>query len=176
MPVLIAWIALALLAPAQRLAPYAATPHDVVDRMLALAGVTATDVVVDLGCGDGRIPVRAAQKFGARGRGVDLDPRRIDEAQANARAAGVEHLTEFVVGDALKADVSEATVVTLFLGSEGNARLRPILQSQLRPGARIVSHAFSMGPEWPPHRVERFTSADGDAVTLYLWIIHAEGR
>jgi len=145
MPVLIAWIALALLAPAQRLAPYAATPHDVVDRMLALAGVTATDVVVDLGCGDGRIPVRAAQKFGARGRGVDLDPRRIDEAQANARAAGVEHLTEFVVGDALKADVSEATVVTLFLGSEGNAQLR--LEDRARGSCRTPS---AWGPSGRP--------------------------
>jgi cyclopropane fatty-acyl-phospholipid synthase-like methyltransferase len=154
-----------------RLAPYAPTPRDVVDRMLALAAVQSGDLLVDLGCGDGRIPIRAAQKFGARAIGVDIDPRRIEESKANARAAAVEHLTEFRVEDALKTDVSAATVVTLFLGSEGNAKLRPILQRQLKAGARIVSHAFSMGPAWPPDKVDRFTNEHGDAVTLYLWIV-----
>jgi precorrin-6B methylase 2 len=152
-----------------RLAPYAPTPMDVVDRMLALAAVQSGDLLVDLGCGDGRIPIRAAQKFGARAIGVDIDPRRIEESKANAKAASVEHLTEFRVEDALKTDVSAATVVTLFIGSEGNATLRPILQRQLKAGTRIVSHAFSMGPEWPPDKVDRFTNENGDAVTLYLW-------
>jgi precorrin-6B methylase 2 len=152
-----------------RLAPYAPTPMDVVDRMLALAAVQPGDLLIDLGCGDGRIPIRAAQKFGARAIGVDIDPRRIDESKANSKAASVEHLTEFRVEDALKTDVSAATVVTLFLGSEGNAKLRPILQRQLKAGTRIVSHAFSMGPEWPPDKVDRFTNENGDAVTLYLW-------
>jgi precorrin-6B methylase 2 len=152
-----------------RLAPYAPTPMDVVDRMLALAAVQPGDLLIDLGCGDGRIPIRAAQKFGARAIGVDIDPRRIEESKVNSKAASVEHLTEFRVEDALKTDVSAATVVTLFIGSEGNAKLRPILQRQLKAGTRIVSHAFSMGPEWPPDKVDRFTNENGDAVTLYLW-------
>ena len=163
--------ALFLTAGGQKLAPYAPTPPDVVERMLALAQVSARDVLIDLGCGDGRIAIRAAQKFGIRASGVDIDPRRIEESKANAKAAGVEHLTEFRVEDALQTDVSQATVVTLFIGSEGNLKLRPVLQRQLKPGARIVSHAFSMGPDWPPDRVDRFTNADGDAVTLYLWTI-----
>jgi cyclopropane fatty-acyl-phospholipid synthase-like methyltransferase len=155
----------------QKLAPYAPTPPDVIDRMLALAQVSPRDVLIDLGCGDGRIAIRAAQKFGIRASGVDIDPRRIEESKANAKAAGVEHLTEFRVEDALQTDVSPATVVTLFIGTEGNRKLRPSLQRQLKPGARIVSHAFSMGPEWPPDRVDRFTNADGNTVTLYLWRI-----
>lgn len=162
-------IAMLALLPQQSLAPYVPTPQDVVDRMLALAEVTRDDVVYDLGCGDGRIPITAASQYGARGVGVDIDPRRIEEAKANARAAGVEHLVEFRVEDALAADVSPATVVTLYLLGSSNARLRPLLTRQLRPGARIVSHAFSMGREWPADRIDRFTSARGDEVTLYLW-------
>ncbi len=104
------------------------------------------DVVYDLGCGDGRIPIAAAKIFGARGVGIDIDPRRIEESRVNAKAAGVEHLVEFRLGDALEADVSPATVVTLYMLGSGNAALRPVLTRQLRPGARIVSHAFSMGP------------------------------
>ncbi|HSC29944.1 MAG TPA: class I SAM-dependent methyltransferase [Vicinamibacterales bacterium] len=164
----------ALLAPQQSLAPYVPTPPDVVDRMLALAGVTRDDVVYDLGCGDGRIPIAAAKKYGARGVGIDFDPRRIDESRANAKAAGVEHLVEFRLQDAMQADVSPATVVTLYLLGSSNAKLRPILTRQLRPGARIVSHAFSMGPSWPADRIEQFTSERGDEVTLYLWT--ADGR
>lgn len=160
-----------LLLQSQRLAPFAPTPLDVVDRMLALAQVTRGDVVIDLGCGDGRIAVRAAQKFGVRALGVDIDARLIEASKANAKAAGVEHLTEFRVEDALTTDVSGATVVTLFIGSEGNAKLRPILQEQLKPGARVVSHAFSMGAGWPPDKVDRFTNENGDVVTLYLWTI-----
>ena len=155
----------------QRLAPFAPTPPDVVDRMLTLARVTRDDVLIDLGCGDGRIPIRAAVKYGTRAIGVDIDPRRIAESRQNAKAAGVEHLTEFRVEDALTTNVSGATVVTLFIGSDGNAKLRPILRKQLKAGARVVSHAFSMGPAWPADTVDRFTSADGDQVTLYLWIL-----
>ena len=155
----------------QSLAPYLPTPEDVVDRMLELAEVTKDDLVVDLGSGDGRIPIRAARKYGARGLGIDIDPRRIEESIANAKQAGVAHLVEFRQGDALQADVSAATVVTLYLLSSSNAKLRPILQQQLKPGARIVSHAFSMGPEWPADKVDRFVSANGDQVTLYLWRI-----
>lgn len=156
---------------ARLLAPYYSTPPEVVDRMLELARVTKSDVVYDLGSGDGRIPIRAAGKYGARGVGIDIVPARIDESRANARAAGVEHLVQFRLEDALAADVSDATVVTLYLLSSFNAKLRPRLQAQLRPGSRVVSHAFSMGPEWPPDTVEQFTTASGDTVTLYLWVV-----
>jgi len=162
--------AVVLLLP-QNLAPYHPTPEDVVDRMLALAQVTRQDTVLDLGCGDGRIPIRAAQKYGARGVGVDIDPKRIDESKANARKAGVEPLVEFRLEDAMTTDVSGATVVTLYLLSSSNATLKPILTRQLKPGSRIVSHAFSMGPDWPADEIDRFISARGDEVTLYLWKI-----
>jgi SAM-dependent methyltransferase len=158
----------------QSLAPYVPTPEDVVDRMLRLAGTTGSDVVYDLGSGDGRIPIAAARQYGARGVGIDIDPRRIEESRANAKAAGVESLVEFRLQNALEADVSDATVVTLYMLASGNAALRPILTRQLRPGARIVSHAFSMGPTWPAETVEHFTSARGDEVTLYLW--KADGK
>jgi len=154
---------------AQNLAPYVPTPEDVVDRMLELARTTPRDVVYDLGCGDGRIPIAAAKQYGARGVGIDIDPKRIEESRANAKAAGVEHLVEFRVQDALEADVSGATVVTLFMLASGNAKLRPVLTRQLKPGARIVSHAFSMGTSWPPDKIDQFISARGDEVTLYLW-------
>jgi len=155
----------------QTLAPYIATPDDVVDRMLAFAQVTKEDVVYDLGCGDGRIPIAAAVKYGARGVGLDIDPGLIERSRANARAAGVEDRVEFRVQDVLTADVSPATVVTLFLLSSSNEKLRPMLTRQLKPGARIVSHAFSMGRSWPADRVDQFVSARGDEVTLYLWQI-----
>ncbi|OFW03913.1 MAG: hypothetical protein A3I61_07695 [Acidobacteria bacterium RIFCSPLOWO2_02_FULL_68_18] len=154
-------------------APFVPTPPDVVDRMLVLAGVRATDVVYDLGCGDGRIVIAAARTWGARGVGVDLDPARIEEARQNARRAGVEHLVTFRVEDARDTDVSRATVVTLYLVAALNAQLRPRLAAQLRPGARIVSHNFPIG-DWEPDRVEVFRSADGQARTLYLW--NAVGR
>jgi predicted RNA methylase len=155
----------------QSLAPYIATPEDVVDRMLALAGTTSRDVVYDLGCGDGRIPIAAAKKYGARGVGLDIDPKLIDLARGNARSAGVEALVEFRVQNVLEADISPASVVTLYLLSSSNDRLRPMLQQQLKPGARIVSHAFSMGRAWPADKVDQFVSARGDEVTLYLWRI-----
>ena len=158
-----------LLGLPQNLAPFIATPEDVVDRMLVLAGVTKDDVVYDLGCGDGRIPIAAAKKYGAHGVGIDIDPKRIEESKANAKAAGVEHLVRFRVENALTADVSAATVVTLYLLSSSNRALRPLLQRQLKPGSRIVSHAFSMGSDWPADKVDQFVSARGDEVTLYLW-------
>ena len=150
------------------LAPFVPTPNDVVNRMLTLAGVTENDVVYDIGCGDGRIVIAAARDFGARGVGIDIDPQRIAEANANAEQAGVQHLVEFIEQDAMESDVSDATVVTLYLLSSSNARLRPILTRQLRSGARIVSHAFSMG-DWDPDRVDRFEDARGSTRTLYLW-------
>jgi SAM-dependent methyltransferase len=158
----------------QSLAPYVPTPHDVVNRMLTLAKVTKDDVVYDLGCGDGRIVIAAAKQYGARGVGVDIDPIRIEESVANAKAAGVEELVEFRLQDALTVNVSPATVVTLYLLSSSNAKLRPVLTRQLRPGARIIAHAFSMGPSWPADEIDRFTSVDGNETTLYLWI--ADGK
>ena len=150
------------------LAPFVPTPQDVVDRMLELAGVTENDVVYDLGCGDGRIVITAARRFGARGVGVDIDPVRIAESNANARQAGVEHLVRFLEQDAMTVDVSEATVVTLYLLSSSNLKLRPLLTSQLPVGARIVSHAFSMG-DWAADEVDRFEDVRGNTRTLYLW-------
>ena len=164
---------LALAAPQVPQAPYVATPPDVVDRMLGLASVTSDDVVYDLGCGDGRIVIAAAQRFGARGVGVDIDPVRIAEARRNAVRAQVEHLVTFRLEDVLNTDVSEATVVTLYLLSAQNVALRPALTRQLRPGARIVSHNFAMG-DWEADAVETFTDADGQSRTLYLWT--ADGR
>jgi SAM-dependent methyltransferase len=163
-----------LLPPDQSLAPYVPSPPEVVDRMLALASVTSRDVVYDLGCGDGRIPIAAAKKYGARGVGLDIDPKRIEEARVNAKAAGVEHLVEFRVEDVMRADVSPATVVTLYLLTSSNLKLRPMLTRQLKPGARIVSHAFSMGSEWPADKIDRFNTSNGDEITLYLW--RADGR
>ena len=150
------------------LAPYVPSPYDVVNRMLTLAEVTADDVVYDLGSGDGRIVITAAQRYGARGVGIDIDPQRIAESNANAERAGVQHLVEFIEMDVMEADVSEATVVTLYLLSSSNARLRPILTRQLRPGARIVSHAFSMG-DWEADVVDRYEDVRGHTRTLYLW-------
>jgi precorrin-6B methylase 2 len=163
-----------LVTPPQRLAPFVATPEDVVDRMLALAGTTKDDVVYDLGSGDGRIPIRAALKYGARGVGIEIDAKLVETSRANAKTAGVAHLVEFRQQDVLEADVTPATVVTLYILTSGNAKLRPLLTRQLRHGARIVSHAFSMGSTWPADKTDHFTSADGDEVTLYLWI--ADGK
>lgn len=158
---------------APNLAPFVPTPAEVVDRMLALAKVGKDDVVYDLGCGDGRIVIAAAKKYGARGVGVDIDPQRIAESEANARAAGVSDRVTFKLQDALKTDVSEATVVTLYLLSSSNLKLRPILTKQLKPGARIVAHAFSMG-DWEPDAVDTFTDSAGGTRTLYLW--KADGK
>jgi SAM-dependent methyltransferase len=154
------------------LAPFVPTPQDVVERMLALAQVSKGDVVVDLGSGDGRLVVTAAKQFGARGIGIDIDPARIADGRANAARAGVESLVEFREQDALQADLSKATVVTLYLLSSSNVKLRPMLLSQLKPGARIVSHQFGMG-DWPPEKVETFTDSNGTSRTLYLWTVGA---
>ena len=149
------------------------TPQHVVDRMLALAKVTANDVVYDLGCGDGRIVITAAKRYGARAVGVDFDPERIKESNANAKAAGVEHLVKFIEADAMKVDVSEATVVTLYLLSSSNAALRPILTRQLKPGARIVSHSFKMG-DWQPEKTESIADESGFTRSIHLWT--ADGK
>ena len=141
------------------------TPNDVVSKMLELAQVTAKDIVYDLGCGDGRIVITAAQKYGARGVGIDIDPQRIREARENASRGKVNDRVRFMQADLFEADIGEATVVTLYLLTELNLKLRPKLMADLKPGTRVVSHAFSMG-DWKPERSER---VDGSAV--YLWRI-----
>jgi cyclopropane fatty-acyl-phospholipid synthase-like methyltransferase len=154
-------------------APFVATPPDVVRRMLSLAAVGPKDLLYDLGSGDGRIVIAAARDFGARGVGVDIDPARIYDSEVNAKLAGVERRVTFKLQDALETDVSDATVVTLYMLSAINVKLRPILTKQLRPGARIVSHSFAMG-DWEPDRVETFRDEQGTSRTLYLWI--ADGK
>ena len=170
MVVLIAILFTPLLLDAQSrsLAPFVPTPSDVVDRMLTLARVGPRDLVYDLGCGDGRIVITAAQKFGARGVGVDIDANLINQAEANAKAAGVDRRVKFLVQDAMTVDVSDATVVTLYLLSASNVKLRPILTRQLRRGARIVSHSFAMG-DWEPDVVDTFRDVNWTSRTLYLW-------
>ena len=150
------------------LAPYSPTPMDVVERMLALAGVGSRDVVYDLGSGDGRIVIAAAQKFGARGVGIDIDPALVTRARSNAQQAGVEARVSFRVQDAMTVDVSDATVVTLYLLAASNVKLRPILTRTLRPGARIVAHNYPIG-DWEPDVVDTFTDAAGTTRTLFLW-------
>jgi cyclopropane fatty-acyl-phospholipid synthase-like methyltransferase len=145
---------------------YVPTPQPVVDAMLKLAGVTDKDVVYDLGCGDGRIPITAAQKFGARGVGIDIDPKRIEEANENAKAAGVTDKVKFLTEDLFQSDISDATVVTLYLLPSLNERLMPKLKKDLKPGTRVVSHAFSMGDSWPPDQ-----RGEADGKSVYLWII-----
>lgn len=159
--------------PQQLLAPYVPTPQPVVEKMLELAGVTSKDIVYDIGCGDGRIVITAAKKYGARAVGIDIDPERIRESKANAKAAGVEDLVTFRLEDAMEADISEATVVTLYLLTASNETLRPILTKQLKPGARIVSHSFGMG-DWKPLKTEKVPDENGFNRTLYLWV--ADGK
>jgi SAM-dependent methyltransferase len=153
-----------------KLAPFVPTPQEVVDRMLEMASVTKSDVVYDLGCGDGRLVITAAKRYGARGVGVDIDAARIAESKANAKAAGVEHLVEFRQQDALTVDVAPASVVTLYLLTAANLKLRPTLQKTLKPGSRIVSHQFGMG-DWVPAKTETVTDTRGTTRLLYLWEI-----
>ncbi len=152
------------------LAPFVPTPMAVVEKMLEMANVTKEDVVYDLGCGDGRIVVTAAEKYGARGVGIDLDPRRIAESQERAKRAGVTSLVRFLQQDVMKADFSQATVVTLYLLPESNELLRPLLEKQLKPGARVVSHNYEI-PGWEQKQIgyEVVTTEDGTQHTIYLY-------
>jgi SAM-dependent methyltransferase len=139
------------------------TPEEVVEAMLRLAEVGPDDIVYDLGSGDGRIPIAAARRFGARGVGIDLDPKLVAQATRTAREAGVADRVTFVEADIFDADISKATVVTLYLLTSINERLRPKLQKELRPGTRIVSHQFRMG-DWQPDR-----EIVVDYRPLFLW-------
>ena len=139
------------------------TPNEVVDAMLKMAEVTKADTVYDLGCGDGRIVIAAAQKYGARGVGIDIDPERVAEATENTRKAKVSDRVKIVQGDLFEADISAATVVTLYLLTDLNLKLRPKLLRDLKPGTRVVSHAFNMG-DWKPERQARV-----QGTSVYLW-------
>jgi SAM-dependent methyltransferase len=158
--------------PIKRDVPYVPTPQPVVDEMLKLAQVKKEDVVYDLGCGDGRIVVTAAKQYGARGVGVDIDPERIKESKENAEKAGVTDKVKFIQGDLFNVDLKEATVVTLYLLPNINLKLRPKLFRELKPGTRVVSHAFSMG-DWKPEKVIQIP-ADGRDRTIYFWTIPAK--
>jgi precorrin-6B methylase 2 len=149
--------------------PYVPTPQVVVDAMLKLAEVKKGDVVYDLGCGDGRIVVTAAKRFGVKGVGVDLDPDRIEDSKENVKRNKVGKLVTIKHGNVLETDVSKATVVTLYLLPSINLKLKPILQKHLKPGSRIVSHAFDMG-DWEPEK-EIKIKHEGAPYILYLWRI-----
>ena len=146
-------------------APYVTTPDKVVRAMLKLAGVKSSDTVYDLGCGDGRIVIQAAKQYGARGVGIDIDPKRIEEARAKAVKAGVGPQVRFEVNDIFDADIHSATVVTLYLLPDINVRLRPKLLKDLKPGVRVISHAFLMG-NWKPDKQQIVDGND-----IYLWTI-----
>jgi len=150
--------------------PYVPTPPDVVEAMLKLGGVHKGDIHYDLGCGDGRIVIMAAQKFGATGTGVDIDPERIKEAEENAKQAGVTGRVRFLQMNLFDADFHDATVVTLYLLPEVNLKLRPKLLKELKVGTRIVSHQFDMG-DWKPDK-----KVDMDWRTLYLWTVTEQAK
>jgi SAM-dependent methyltransferase len=180
--VLVAWLALgpsrfgaATAALAQdagieskKIVPFVPTPQEVVDKMVELAAVKKEDVVYDLGSGDGRIVITAAKK-GARAVGFEIDPDLVKESRENIRKAGLEKLAEIRQQDILTVDLSGATVVTMYLLPDVNLRLKPHLLSQLKPGSRVVSHAFDMG-DWKPDKLERV-----DGRTIYFWTIPAKG-
>lgn len=164
-------------------APFVTTPQEVVERMLRLAGTGPQDTVLDLGSGDGRIPIAAATLFGARGVGVEIDPRLVALSRENVRRAGVEGRVEIREGDALKADLARASVVTVYLLPFLIDQLQPKFLDELAPGARVVTHAFGM-KGWRPDRSEsvRVTRRDagnespGDASEIHLWVVPAQAR
>ncbi|MDO5522431.1 MAG: class I SAM-dependent methyltransferase [Bacteroidia bacterium] len=145
--------------------PYVPTPMDVVEAMLDLAKVGKNDVVYDLGCGDGRMVVTAAKKYGATGIGVDLNPDRIEDANRNAREQGVTDKVKFYEGNLFDFDFSKANVLTLYLLPDVNLKLKPKILKEMKPGSRVVSHAFDMG-DWEP---DKQISVDGR--TVYLWTV-----
>ncbi|OGP91803.1 MAG: hypothetical protein A2157_17500, partial [Deltaproteobacteria bacterium RBG_16_47_11] len=144
------------------------TPQNVVESMLELAGVKENDVVYDLGCGDGRFVITAAKKFGARGVGIDIDPDRIKESTRNAERQGVINRVRFIEGDLYETDIRGATVITLYLLSDLNLKLRPKLFSELKPGSRVISYTFNMG-DWKPDK-----EGDDRGDIFYYWVIPAK--
>lgn len=153
---------------------YYPTPPETVAEMLRLADIKKGDVLYDLGSGDGRIPIAAARQFGIRAVGIEIDPKLITEAESNARSAGVAQLVRFRNEDMFRIDVSEATVVTLYLSEKLNVLLRPKLLSELRPGSRIISHDFRMG-DWQPEQTVRVPWGKLYR-TVYLWTVPARRK
>jgi SAM-dependent methyltransferase len=151
----------------KKVVPYVPTSPETVSAMLKLAGVQKNDLVMDLGCGDGRIVITAAKEYGAHGIGVDIDPDRIREAKENAEREGVANLVEFRQGDLFDANLRKATVVTLYLLPNVNMKLRPKLWRELKPGTRVVSHSFDM-EDWKPDKNEEAGGAQ-----IFLWVIKA---
>ena len=149
--------------------PFVPTHEKVVDEMLKVAKVGKNDVLYDLGSGDGRIPITAAKRWGTRGVGVDIDPKRIEEARENATKAGVADKVKFMQQDLFETDIKEATVVTLYLLPDVNLRLRPKLLADLKPGTRVVSHNYDMG-DWKPQRTITVKLPDGEH-TVYYWVV-----
>jgi len=166
------WGATAAVAQSSKAAPtapdvvYVPTPQAVVDAMLEVAGVKNTDIVYDLGSGDGRMVITAAKKYGARGVGIEIDPALVKQATANAAAAGVADRVRFVRQNLFDANIRDASVVTLYLLQSINERLRPKLVRELKPGTRVVSHVFNMGPEWPAEKTLMV-----DRSRIFLWTI-----
>ncbi len=153
----------------KKIVPFVPTPQEVVDKMIELAGVKKGDVVYDLGSGDGRIVITAAKK-GARAVGFDVDGDLVKESRENIRKAGLEKMAEIKQQDILTVDLSPASVVTMYLLPDVNLKLRPNIMKQMKPGSRVVSHAFDMG-DWKPDKVERVNGR-----TVYLWTVPAKGR
>jgi precorrin-6B methylase 2 len=150
--------------------PYVPTIEEVVAEMMRLGEVDKNDIVYDLGSGDGRIPITAAKKHGARGFGVDIDPQRVREARENAKKAGVDDKVKFEQGDLFETDISQATVVTLYLLPSVNLKLRPKLLAELKPGTKVVSHNYDMG-DWKPEQTVTVGSH-----TVYVWTIPERGQ
>jgi SAM-dependent methyltransferase len=171
MKLLVAVLAASLAAPQTTRLPqpgvrYVPSPQSVVDAMLQLAHVTANDVVYDLGSGDGRVPITAAQRYGARGVGVEIERRLVDESNDNAKKAHVAGRVTFIHGNLFETDVKPATVVVLFLLPRMLDELLPTLKRDLRPGARIVTHGYDFGPAWPPEQTQ-----DISGLFIHLWTI-----
>ncbi|HXV79522.1 MAG TPA: class I SAM-dependent methyltransferase [Candidatus Binatia bacterium] len=152
------------------IAPFVPTPQEVIDRMLELAQVSQDDLLYDLGSGDGRIVITAAKRYGAKAVGFEIDDTLVKESQRSIKEAGVEALAEIRQEDVRTVDLSPASVVTMYLSSGANLRLRAAIQSQLKPGSRVVSHDFNMG-DWQPDQVERMIDSAGLPRTIYLWRI-----
>jgi len=152
--------------------PYVPTPPEVVDEMLRLAGVKAGDILYDLGCGDGRIVIAAAKRFGIKAVGIDIDPVRITESNENAETAGVTGKVRFIQQNLFEADFRDATVVTMYLLTSVNRRLRPKLLAELKPGTRLVSHSFDMG-DWRPDQTSVVTTSCDEQRDVHFWVVPA---